>query len=222
MILIFLYAILGTWKEITHSERDKIMGEYRCEGIGNINGGTYDRLHVEGVFSAKGPVKANQISGEGVMKFTTLSAETLTLEGVTKVDGLLEAGTCNSEGVLKAGAVMVSGNLYSDGVINTAMLKADSATLLHNSKKESPRPFARVRSIFSGRDIRDEKNARIREIEANTLVIEDYSVQKITGKDVVIGRGCFVDKVIATTKLRIHKTAQVKDFIGSVMPEYFE
>jgi hypothetical protein len=53
-------------------------------------------------------------------------------------------------------------------------------------------------------------------------VIEDYSVQKITGKDVVIGKGCFVDKVIATTKLRIHKTAQVKDFIGSVMPEYFE
>ena len=198
------------------------MGEYRCEGIGNINGGTYDRLHVEGVFSAKGPVKANQISGEGVMKFKTLSAETLTLEGVTKVDGLLEAGTCNSEGVLKAGAIMVSGSLYSDGVVNTSMLQADNATLLHNSKKESPRPFARVRSIFSGRDIRDEKNARIREIEANKLVIEDYSVQKITGKDVVIGRGCFVDKVIATTKLRIHKTAQVKDFIGSVMPEYFE
>jgi hypothetical protein len=69
------------------------------------------------------------------MKFTTLSAETLTLEGVTKVDGLLEAGTCNSEGVLKAGAVMISGNLYSDGVINTSMLKADSATLLHNNKK---------------------------------------------------------------------------------------
>ena len=198
------------------------MGEYRCEGIGNINGGTYDRLHVEGVFSAKGPVKANQINGEGVMKFSTLSAETLTLEGVTKVDGLLEAGTCNSEGVLKAGAIMVSGSLYSDGVVNTSMLQADNATLLHNSKKESPRPFARVRSIFSGRDIRDEKNARIREIEANKLVIEDYSVQKITGKDVVIGRGCFVDKVIATTKLRIHKTAQVKDFIGSVMPEYFE
>ena len=198
------------------------MGEYRCEGIGNINGGTYDRLHVEGVFSAKGPVKANQINGEGVMKFTTLSAKTLTLEGVTKVDGLLEAGTCNSEGVLKAGAIMVSGSLYSDGVVNTSMLQADNATLLHNSKKESPRPFARVRSIFSGRDIRDEKNARIREIEANKLVIEDYSVQKITGKDVVIGRGCFVDKVIATTKLRIHKTAQVKDFIGSVMPEYFE
>ena len=222
MILIFLYAILGTWKENTYSERDKIMGEYRCEGIGNINGGTYDRLHVEGVFSAKGPVKANQISGEGVMKFTTLSAETLTLEGVTKVDGLLEAGTCNSEGVLKAGAIIVSGSLYSDGVVNTSMLQADNATLLHNSKKESPRPFARVRSIFSGRDIRDEKNARIREIEANKLVIEDYSVQRITGKDVVIGRGCFVDKVIATTKLRIHKTAQVKDFIGSVMPEYFE
>ena len=198
------------------------MGEYRCDGIGSVNGGTYDRIHVEGIFTAKGPIKANQVSGEGVMKFTTLSADTLTLEGVTKVDGLLEAGSCNCEGVLKAGAIMVSGELYSDGVVNTAMLKADRATLLHNSKKESPRPFARVRSFFSGRDIQDEKNARIREIEANTLVIEDYSVQKITGKDIVIGKGCVVDKVIATASLKIHKTAQVKDFIGSVMPEYFE
>ena len=37
-----------------------------------------------------------------------------------------------------------------------------------------------------------------------------------------IGKDCIVDKVIATTKLRIHRSAQVKDFIGSVMPEYFE
>ena len=41
-------------------------------------------------------------------------------------------------------------------------------------------------------------------------------------EDVTIGKDCIVDKVIATTKLRIHKSAQVKDFIGSVMPEYFE
>ena len=198
------------------------MGEYRCEGIGSVNGGTYDRLHVEGVFTAKGPIKANHLNGEGVMRFSALSAETLTLEGVTNVNGLLEAGECNSEGILKAGAIIVSGNLYSDGVVNTSMLQADSATLLYNRKKESVRPFTRIRALFSGRTVWDERDAKIRDIEANKLVIEDYSVQKIIGKDVIIGKGCFVDKVIATTKLRIHKTAQVKDFIGSVMPEYFE
>lgn len=196
------------------------MGEYRCEGVGSVNGGTYDRLHVEGVFTAKGPIKANQISGEGVMKFSALSAKTLFLEGVTKVNGLLEAGSCNSEGVLNAGAIIVSGDLYSDGVINTTMLQADNATLLHNKKKENLRPFTRIRAFFSGRTLQDEKNASIRDIEANRLVIEDYSVQKITGKDIVIGKGCVVDKVIATASLKIHKTAQVKDFLGSVMPEY--
>ena len=196
------------------------MGEYRCEGIGSVNGGIYDKLHVEGVFTAKGPIKANQLSGEGVMKFSALSAETLTLEGVTKVNGLLEAGDCNSEGVLKAGAIIVSGNLYSDGVVNTSMLQADNATLVHNKKKESIRPFTRIRAFFAGRDIQEENDAKIRDIEANKLVIEDYSVQKITGKDVVIGKGCVVDKVIATASLKIHKSAQVKDFIGSVMPEY--
>lgn len=198
------------------------MGEYRCEGIGSVNGGTYDKLYVEGVFTAKGPVKANQVSGEGVMKFSALTAENLTLEGVTKVTGLLEVGSCHSEGVLKAGAIIVSGNLYADGVVYTTMLQADSATLLHNSKKESPRPFAKVRSFFSGRDVQEEKNAKIRDIEANTLVIEDYSVQKITGKDITIGRGCIVDTVQADTRLRVHKTAIVKDLGTSVAPEYFE
>jgi predicted transcriptional regulator len=123
---------------------------------------------------------------------------------------------------LKAGAIIVSGDLYSDGVVNTTMLQADNATLLHNRRKETIRPFTRIRAFFSGRDIQDEKNARIRDIEANKLHIEDYSVQKIIGKDVVIGKGCFVDKVIATANLRIHKSAKVTDFIGSVMPEYYE
>ncbi len=198
------------------------MGEYRCEGIGSVNGGTYDKLYVEGIFTAKGPVKANQVSGEGIMKFSALSAETLTLEGVTKVNGLLEAGSCHSEGVLKAGAIIISGNLYAEGVVNTNSLQADSATLLHNNEKESLRPLAKVRSFFSGRDVQDEKNAKIRDIEANTLVIEDYSVQKITGKDITIGRGCIVDAVQADTKLRIHKTAMVKDLGNSIAAEYFE
>ena len=209
-------------KNYTLFGKGYFMGEYRCEGIGSVNGGTYDKLYVEGVFTAKGPVKANHLSGEGVMKFSALSAETLTLEGVTKVNGLLEAGSCHSEGVLKAGAIMISGNLYAEGVVNTNSLQADSATLLHNSEKESLRPFAKVHSLFSGRDVQDEKNARIRDIEANTLVMEDYSVQKIVGKDITIGRGCIVDYVQADVRLRIHKTAQVKNITGSAVPEYFE
>ena len=163
------------------------MREYRCEGIGSVNGGIYDSLHVDGIFTAKGPIKANQVSGEGV---------------------------------LKVGAISVSGDLYFDGVVNTTILRADNATLLRNKKRELLRPFTKIRALFSVRDLPEEKNARIRDIEANKLHIEDYSVQKITGKDIVIGKGCVVDKVIATTSLKIHKTAQVKDFIGSVMPEY--
>ena len=198
------------------------MGEYRCEGIGSVNGGVYDKLHVEGVFTAKGPIKANLVTGEGVMNFSALSAESLTLEGVTNVKGPLEAGSCTMEGVLKATNITVAGNIYADGVVSADTLKANSATLLFNSKKCSPKPFAKIRSFFSGRDVMDEKNAKIREIEAGTLVLEDYSVQKITGQDVIIGRGCVVDTVQANTKLRIHKTAQVKNLGTSVAAEYFE
>ena len=198
------------------------MSEYRCEGIGNVNGGTYDKLHVEGVFTAKGPIKANLVTGEGVMNFSSLSTEALTLEGVANIKGPLEAGACTAEGVLKANTITVATSFYSDGVVNTTFLKADTATLLHNSKKESPRPFARVRAFFSGRDVSEERNAKIREIEANTLTIEDYSVQKITGEDITIGRGCIVDAVQAGTRLRIHKTAIIKDIGTSVTPEYFE
>jgi len=198
------------------------MGEYRCEGIGSVNGGIYDKLHVEGVFTAKGPIKANYINGEGVMNFSALCAAELTLEGVTKVNGLLEAGSCSAEGVLKAAAITVSGNLYSDGVVNTGFLKAGSATLLHNHKKESPRPFAKVFSLFSGRIPQEENNAKIKKIEANTLALQDYCVQSIIGQDITIGRGCIVDKVQANRRLRIHKSAIVQDFSTSVAAEYFD
>jgi len=198
------------------------MGEYRCEGIGSVNGGTYDKLYVEGVFTAKGPIKANQISGEGVMNFSALCVEEMTLEGVTKVNGLLEAGSCNAEGVLKAGAITVSGNLYSDGVVNTGFLKADSATLLHNKKKEWPRPFARFLSLFNGQSAKEEINAKIKKIEANILALQDYSVQSIIGQDITIGRGCIVDKVQANRRLRIHRSAIVQDLSTSVAAEYFD
>ncbi len=198
------------------------MSEYRCEGIGSVNGGNYDKLHVEGVFTARGPIEANRITGEGVMNFSSLSAESLMLEGVTNVKGTMHAESCTMEGVLKADYITVTGNFYADGVVSASILKAGSATLLFNSKKCSPKPFAKIRSFFSGKDVMDDKNAKIREIEAETLVIEDYSVQKITGKDIIIGRGCVVDTVQADTKLRIHKSAQVKNLGTSVTPEYFE
>ena len=198
------------------------MGEYRCEGIGSVNGGTYDKLHVEGVFTAKGPIKANSINGEGVMNFSALCAEDLTLEGVTKVNGLLEAGSCSAEGVLKAAAITVSGSLYSDGVVNTGYLKAGNATLRYNHKKESPRPFARFFSFISGQNAPEENNAKIRKIEANTLALQDYSVQNIIGQDITIGKGCIVDKVQANRRLRIHKSAIVQALCTSVAAEYFE
>lgn len=203
-------------------QKGYVMGEYRCEGIGSVNGGTYDKLHIEGVFTAKGPIKANLITGEGVMNFSALSAESLALEGVTNIKGPMEAGSCSMEGVLKADRITITGNFFADGVVGTDFLKAGSATLLFNSKKCGPRPFAKVRSFFSGKDVMDEKNAKIREIEAGTLVIEDYSVQKITGQDITIGRGCIVDTVQADTRLRIHKTAQIKNFGSSAAPEYFD
>ena len=198
------------------------MGEYRCEGIGNVKGGTYDKLHVEGVFNAGGPIKANYVSGEGVMNFSSLCTENLTLEGVANIKGTLEVTNCNIEGVLNAPEIIAADTINSDGVINANHLKAKSATLLHNSKREMAEPFAKIRAFFSGRDVQDEKNARIHEIEADTLVLEGYSVKKITGRDVIIGKNCIVGAVQADTKLRIHSTAQVKDLGLSVQPEYFE
>lgn len=198
------------------------MGEYRCEGIGTLNGGSYDNLHVEGVFSAKAPITAKNISCEGVINFYALNAETLTCEGVANIREQLEVETASIEGVLKASHITVSRSLYADGVLNADTLKAGSATLLYNSQKSTPRPFAKIRAFFTGKDVLNEKNARIREIEAGTLVIEDYSVKKILGQDITIGKGCVVETVQADTRLRIHTTATVKDFSSSVTPEYFD
>ena len=198
------------------------MGEYRCEGIGSVLGGNYDTLHMEGVFTAKGPIAAKNITGEGVLNFSALRADSLTCEGVTNIKGLLEAREANVEGVLNAEDIAVAGSFYADGVVNTDTLRAGTATLLYHNKTNAPHFIAKVYAFFTGKDISVEKEAKIKELEANTLVIEDYYVENLIGTDVTIGQGCVVDKVQADGRLRIHKTATVKDILGtSVVPEYF-
>ena len=198
------------------------MGEYRCEGIGSVLGGNYDNLHVEGVFTAKGPIAARNITSEGVSNFSALRTTSLTCDGVTNIRGLLEAEDASVEGVLNAEDISVAGNFYADGVVNTDTLKAGTATLLYNNKANAPRFVAKVYAFFTGKDIAVEKEAKIKELEADTLVIEDYYVENLIGTDVTIGQGCIVDKVQAGGRLRIHKTATVKDILGtSVVPEYF-
>ena len=198
------------------------MGEYRCEGIGSVFGGSYNNLYVEGVFAARGPIAAKNIISDGVLNFSALRADSLTCEGVTKVRGLLEVGDARVEGVLNADDITVAGSFYADGVVNTDTLRAGTATLLCNNKDNAPHFIAKVYGFLTGKDMSVEKEAKIKELEADTLVIEDYYVENLIGKDVTIGQGCVVDKVQADGRLRIHKSATVKDILdSSVVPEYF-
>ena len=89
-------------------------------------------------------------------------------------------------------------------------------------KKDKPHPFTKFLNLFRGKSASLHHNAKIAEIQTETLYLENYQVLQITGKDITIGEGCVIDEVEADTKLRIHKTAMVKACTGSAIPEYFE
>ena len=197
------------------------MGEYRCEGIGSMEGGTYDTLSVKGIFTAHGAVNATLLTGEGVMNFADIKAETINLTGVTNIKGTFEVVNATVEGVVNAVTINALQSFHSDGVVNADCIRAATVTMIR-SKDVPSHPIAKIRSFFSGRAVEEEKNAHVREIDAATVLIEDYSAELVSGQDVTIGRGCIIGKVQADKRLRIHTSAVVKDLDFSVTPEYFE
>ena len=199
------------------------MGKYTCEGLGTIPGGNYDELTIEGVFSAKNEITANTLVCEGVINFSdSVRADSLHMEGVINTKGYLYAGNMHMEGVLNANQIMVAGNISADGCICTNSLTADNAVLYYDSSKDTPKPFACVRSLLFGHKISNNHSASIGEIQTGTLEITDYNVHYISGNDIIIGPNCVVDTVSADKRLRIHRSATVDTITGAATPEYYD
>ena len=197
------------------------MGEYRYEGLGNITGGSYDRLNIEGLFNCNSPLQVNRMVCEGIMNVSApLTTENLSMEGILNVKGPLEAGSLRLDGIIKADTVLITESLEAEGAIHTETLEADSASLYYEEKKDTRNFVRSIRNFIFGKDT-EVRTPIIQQLKATKLYIAGYCIGQVKGSDVTIGPDCVIDSVHADGKLRIHQSSRVKNLGSSVTPEYY-
>jgi ribosomal protein L24 len=193
-------------------------------GIGNISGGQYDSIKVEGISSCSNNIKAEDICVEGVFTCSgeveagflhckgvsdfkaNIRAKRILVEGVlTEKDGTkIEAEEIDCEGVIKTGGEISADNLKAKGVINAKEIYGDH--ILINTHYA----FNKIRRFFRG------ERSDIKLIEATTIELSGVTADTVNGKDIVIGPDCRINSVDCSGTLSIDSSSSV----GKITGEY--
>lgn len=199
-----------------------MMQDFRIEGIGNISGGEFNSVHVEGVGNCSGNIKANEIHVEGVFNCSgEIDANYLYCEGVSNfkenirakkisVEGVLnekrgakiEAEQIICEGVIKTGGEISTDILNAEGCIDADEIVGDQIKILsHWHRNRLISLLNRIRS-------------KVRFIEATTIELSGVKAETVSGKDIKIGSNCQIENIDCSGTLSISPDSYVGRITG--------
>lgn len=200
------------------------MQDYTLEGIGNISGGEFNSVHIEGVGNCSGKIKANDIHVEGVFNCSgEIDATYLYCEGVSNfkenirakkisVEGVLnekrgtkiEAEQIICEGVIKSGGEISSDILDAEGCIDADEIVGDQIKILSH--------WHRNRLL----DLINRFHSKVRFMEATTIELSGVRAETVNGKDIKIGPKCQIDNIDCSGTLSVSPDS----FVGRITGEY--
>jgi hypothetical protein len=200
------------------------MRDFKIEGLGNISGGEFDTLHVEGVGNCSSNIKAKEIKIQGVFNCSgEIETDSLSCEGVANfkanirakkiyVEGVLserrgtkiEAEQITCEGVIKTGGEISADVLNAEGCIDADEIVGDYIKILSHWHKN--------RLIMVLNKIR----SKVRIIEATTIELSGVKAETVNGKDIKIGANCQIDNIDCSGILSIDPAS----FVGKITGEY--
>jgi cytoskeletal protein CcmA (bactofilin family) len=105
----------------------------RVDGVGTVNGGVYNDLHINGVCTVDGDLEAESLKINGVCTCTgNVTAKVFNCDGVLTVSGNLRAGTADIDGIctvngkkVEADRIKCDGVLSVDGEISADVIEAE-------------------------------------------------------------------------------------------------
>lgn len=191
------------------------------EGIGNVGGGCYKDIKVEGIGTILGDVKGEKISVEGVAKAEGfIKCNDLNVEGKLRCKGTVEV----SDRARITGYMSISGDLqcrevFSDGKLCVSnLLSADKVFLSLCSKNkikeiggEEITVISERKSIFQG--ILYSNKLESYSIEGDRIVLENTECTIVRGHNVTINRGCNIESVEYTGEIFVDDRSQVKNIV---------
>ncbi len=200
------------------------MQDFHIEGLGNIKGGEFnnikvegvgncsgdikaDIVRVEGVFNCKGRLDANMLDCEGVADFQSdIRAKKIVVEGVltTKKDRRIEAEEIICEGVIKGGGEVSADVIRAEGCIQADEIVGDN---IYINSGYRPRFLARMFRRW---------RSDVRLIEATRIELRGVKAVSVNGKDVTIGPDCMIESIDCNGTLYIDRSS----YVGKITGEY--
>ena len=192
----------GEYNKVSISGSGRLFGEVRCNnfsasGTSKGEGVTCtERFKVSGASSFSGQVKAKNVRTAGSFSCGTLVAE----EQLSASGSLRVGGDVQAKSVCIAGGLQCGGTLHAESI----ELQADKQMSLGSITGGSIRTRRKPISIFLKRRV-----TATSAIKGNELDLEYVTAPCVTGRKVVIGKGCKIDLVQYSGEIQISPKATV-------------
>ncbi|MDR2492550.1 MAG: hypothetical protein LBD25_03695 [Coriobacteriales bacterium] len=203
-------------------------GRGSYDGVGTFDGGVYEDLDINGVFSAKGTLEARDLKVDGVFNCKgDLKASVIDCDGVVNIDGNLKAGLIDLDGVINLhgtkveadkitcdGVLSVQGEvsadvIMADGFINAHEVVGDHITIKSLRKSFFLGLFVTLRKVIGHPDF-----SKVDIIEGTTVELQGVHANLVNGHDVKIGPHCKISRLSYTGSLHVDVDSVVEHVVG--------
>ena len=196
----------GEYDKVSLSGSGRLFGEIHCNNFsaaGRSSGESItcaERFKISGSSSFSGTVKAQNIRAAGSFS----CGGDLVAEEQLSVSGSLRVG-----GDLQAASVRIAGGLECNGTLcaKETELQADKEMRLERITGGNVRTRRKLLSLFFKRRV-----TVTAAIEGDTLDLEHTTAPRVTGQNVIIGKGCKIDLVQYRDEIKISP----KSIVGKV------
>ena len=193
----------GEYDKVSLSGSGRLFGEVHCNNFsaaGRSSGESItcaERFKASGSSSFSGTVKAQNVRAAGSFS----CGGDLVAEEELSVSGSLRVG-----GDLQAASVRIAGGLVCDGALcaKETELQADTEMRLERIAGGNIRVRRKLISIFRKRRVRVTTA-----IEGDVLDLEYAIAPRVTGRNIIIGKGCEIDLVQYRDEIQISPKATV-------------
>ena len=187
--------------------------DMRIAGKGNVPSGEYNAIKLRGSGRLYGKVRCVCFKASGSSKGETIEcAEGFNVSGSSSFTENIKAKDLRVYGSLKVGGDMeaenakIVGGFHCKGLLNAENITLQADTLMSVGSIGGSNIFTKRKAVSftMGRRVVVETC-----IEGDNLNLSYVTCPRVTGRVVVIGKGCKIDLVQYSEEIKIHRKAKI-------------
>ena len=190
---------------------DKAGKRHSIEGIGSLpDGGELENLNVEGAFSFD-KISCDDIKILGECNGKSINGKKISTEGTIDVE-YVEVETFKLSGSADINKLVAKEIIMESRGGTIGDIKCDELKIFHGEIHEFGASI--ISRIFGGKVSRhNNSRVQIKNIEAETVHLENCAVNVIKCKDAFIGKNCVIDKLLVSGECKVADDSTVGETV---------